>query len=308
MKILYNQYDFLITRKLGLEQIVEKGYKTIEGQIDKFDDQSKISILDALLAYHQYQIVATGDSTSPVVKRRQQSILNARFSLPARPSTNPLIDEIPPPTLRSPPIKFGTGLRFGDDTRYYGLFSWSPYSSEIVGSNSNESDELVVLDVTAGISDEGRSVFIDNIDFLKIVHLNTLSIPIDEQNPWSWQLRFGLDRLPDNSNELLNASANFGVGKAWTLCDFFILYAMLDIAGHSEGTNFRATPQLGLLAKQGNFKTFGYYGRETMDYSGQNRGKWELTTQYNASSQYALRLNIKKQKTAIYSLGISWFF
>ncbi len=306
---LYSQLKFLSDDELGsVKQIVKQQYKNIGKQLDRFDSQGKTQILDALLTYHQYESIANGDSTSPDFKERQQGLLNARFSLPASHDTNLVIPEILAPTRRSPPIKVGTGFRLGDDIRSFAFLNWSPYSAELVGQNSHTTDELVVLDVTVGIDDGDRFLFFDKIDFLKIAHLNTMSIQIDEQKPWSWQLRFGLDQIYEKQRESLDLSMNFGFGRAWEVFNDVTFYAMLDIAGHSEATNFRATPQLGLLVKQGDFKAFGYYGRETEGYSGQHKQKWEGTVQYNASSKYAFKVNVTSQNSTIYSFGISRFY
>lgn len=294
-----------------LKRVVEKGYSNLEEQMVGHNDQSKVNILDALLGYHQYQVVASGDSTSPEVKKRQQALLNSRFKLPAEDSRENLIPEILPPTRRSPPIKIGVGLRFEDRIGAYGLLSWSPYSSEIVSSSSHEGDELVLLNLAVGAPKNDKyekSIFIDKLDILKIVHLNTLSHQIDGRYPWSWKLRFGADRLYEEDEASLDFTANFGAGYAQKLGSGITLYAMLAISSHTESTNLRATPQIGFLLKKGNMKTFGHFGLETKEYSGQTTDEWEVVSQYNINSNYSIRIGAKKQKTTNYTFEIKRYF
>ena len=178
-----------------------------------------------------------------------------------------------------------------------------------MGQNSLEGDELVVLDLSVGFQQKNRSFVIDNFSLIKIIHLNTIPVKIKGQNPWSWQLRLGGDRMHGETGEPLDIAGNFGAGRAWRLGTVFTAYAMLDLAGHTELPYFRIKPEWGLLGDFGRIKLWGHWGKETTGHAGELNTVWEGKMQYNLGSQYALKINGHSHgNEAAYSFALSYFW
>ena len=306
---LYYQLQVLGSDEmLAFNDILDSDFVTLPDQLAFFEQQRKISILDALLAYQQYLLIEQGSDPLPETEENRRLILKARFELPAREVTIAPIPDLPPPTTGSPPMTFGVGSGRTDGTHSRILLNWSPYKTEVVGKNSLDGDELVVLDLTAGFSEEDRSWSTDNFSLIKVTHFNTIPVRIKGHNRWSWQLRLGADRLHGEEGEPLDVMANFGAGRAMRLGSLLTVYTMIDLAGHTELPRFRIKPQLGVLSDLRMMKFWGYWGQESDGYSGDFRPVWEGKAQWNLGSKYALKLDIRHYSKTTYNLGLNYFW
>jgi hypothetical protein len=121
--------------------------------------------------------------------------LLARLQLPARSMPSIKISEWPSPAEGSPPMEFGFNIANESNKDVFLRLNWSPFKKELIGLNSREGDELVVFDLTVGIFEDEHKFFLDQLDFIRVINLNTLSIQLEDENQWSWKLRVGADRL-----------------------------------------------------------------------------------------------------------------
>jgi hypothetical protein len=210
---LYYQFDRLNSEeKKAVEAIIKEGPSAIAEQIALFEQERQLEILDTVLAYHQYKIMA--EQPSPGRERLfiKDQVLLALLRLPPQMEPVPKVPDLTSPANGNRPMlmSMGVGHDLKDKETHIKL-RWAPFSQETIGHNSLEGDELVVLDTTVGINENAPSVFLDNIDVIRIRNIKTTSMSIDDENPWSWQLHIRTTRTEQNKYDGI---FSFGTGRA----------------------------------------------------------------------------------------------
>lgn len=308
-RVLYYQLNLLTPDEMkAFNAVVSGGPRELPGQLEKFAGERQILILDSLLAYQQYRLIA--DNARPGDERHKikDQILLARLRLPARlrPSTG--LRELASPAAGSPPMVFGAGIAAEAKDKTYLRLNWSPFKQEITGDNSLEGNELVLFDLAAGFMKAARKVFLERFDLLRVLNLKTLSVAAAGESRLSWQLRFGADRVKVDGEDRYPAVGSFGVGRAWRRRENIIYYALLDLSGHTLPPYARLRPQLGLKFDLGKLRTWIYSGLETTGYDGGSRGIWGGKTQYLLTSRTAVYCEVSGEKAAPASLGLNWYW
>jgi hypothetical protein len=244
---LYHQLRLLKPDELEVfNGIIMGGIDSLPKHLEKLESKKQTSILDSLLAYQQYRLVAKDPEANRDRVKFKDQILLARLRLPACPVANIQISELPSPAEGSRPMVFGASVAAEDNERAFLRLSWSPFKKETVGKNSLEGDELVVFDFAAGVFEGRNKVFVDKFDLLRILNLNTLSVQVMEESQWSWKLRVGLDRIKENEKNQYDGVLSFGAGQAWKCNENIMSYAIVDLAGHTLSSYARVRPHLGV--------------------------------------------------------------
>ncbi len=284
---LYHKLKLLTTEELAaFNTIIRKD----NYDLNHFSVDKKILILDSLLAYYQYKFI--GDQQIQQELKRQ--ILLARLQLPVRPIAPVKIPELPSPANGSLPIEFG--FNFINSTSNFLRLNWSPFKKELIGSNSLEGDELVILDFAVNIYED--NLFLDTVDLIRVMNINTRPIQIEGENKLSWKLRLGVDRIKNKYDGV----ASFGVGYARQWNQNIIGYGMVDFAAHTLSPLIRLRPHLGLRLDFGKTKTWLYIGTE----SGSNHTEWGGKMQYQFNKQYAFYTTFSNEEYT--SVGLKWYW
>ncbi|MCK5877986.1 MAG: DUF4105 domain-containing protein [Candidatus Marithrix sp.] len=284
---LYHKLKLLTPEELTAFNTIIRNGNYID-DLKQFSTDKKILILSSLLAYYQYKF--TDDQQTQRELKRQ--ILLARLQLPARSIASVEIPELPSPADGSLPMEFG--LNFVNSTSNFLRLNWSPFKKDLIGSNSLEGDELVILDLKIDIDKD--KLFLNTVDLIRVMNLNTLPVKIEKENQLSWKLRFGIDRVANKYDGV----ASFGTGYAWQWKKNIISYGMVDFTAHTLSPIIRLYPNFGLRFDLGKTKTWLYIGTE----SGTNDTKWGGKMQYQFNKQYAFYATFDEYT----SVGLKWYW
>lgn len=297
---LYHKLNLLTTEELEvLNAIIRKGIHFSIDDLEKVSIERKILILDNLLAYYEYKLLAEKPESSHHKEEIKKQILLARLQLPARSMPSIQISELPSPADGSPPMEFGFNIANDSILR----LNWSPFKKELIGLNSLEGDELVVFDLTAGIFEE--AFFLDQLDLIRIINLNTLPIQLEGENQLSWKLRIGVDRFEKEGK--YDGVMSFGAGYAFQWNKNITSYGMTDIAAHTLSPYVRLRPHLGLKFDWGKTRAWFYLGTESVNYN-KFSDVWGGKIQYQLTDRYAFYAEFSNEKATPNSVGIKWYW
>lgn len=310
-RALYHQLQLLLPAELeAFSAIVQAGVETMPTHLEKLTPDQRISVLDSLLAYQQYRLIAEGSepgsgSAQEAIKDR---ILRARLWLPPRPAAEPKIPELRSPADGSKPMELGAGMAAHSGDDFFFLLNWSPFKKETVGQNSLEGDELVVLDLSIGVSDGKNKVFLDELDLVRVLKLSTIPVQVVAEEQWSWALRLGVDRLRENERNRYDGVFSFGAGRAKQWNKTITTYGLVAAAAHTLDPFVRLRPHLGLKLDLGKVQAWGYLGAETTDYRPNLRDVWGGKLQYQLNDRYSFRVEVTNEKATRVSAGINRYF
>ena len=306
---LYHQFVQLANEEKKIfKTIINDGPSSISEKISPFKQDSQLKIIDTVLAYYKYRLIAEEPSPSLEMREKKNKVLLEQLRLP--PQTKPFQKK---PQLKSPangnrPMLMSIGIGHDSNEGTYFKLHGSPFSQEIVGQNSLEGDELAVLDATIGIRANDHNLFIDNFDLIRIRKLKTNILSIDDGNPWSWQLRIGSTFTTYNNNSYNDGVFSFGAGRAWKLNKSTSFYAMTDTAAHTIKPYARLRPNVGIIVDNGSTKSWWYAGVENMNYDDKFNFVWGGQIQCKLSERLALSLSVSREKTMKTSAEIKWYW
>ena len=203
-----------------------------------------------------------------------------------------------------------TGLGFGynEEQGAYLRLHWVPFIQETLGQNSlTAGDELAVLDTTLGLGGKEDDFFLDRLDVIRVRKIKTSTFAIEDESPWSWQLRTG---LAQDDAEKYDALFAFGIGKAWTISPQLTAYLMTDAAAHSIEPYLRLQPHAALLVGTGKLKGRLLAGMETSDYQGDTEPFLDAELQWSLSKQVSLFAGLEQRESeeSNLSLELKWYW
>lgn len=305
-RILYHQLKLLTSDELKtFNVIIQDGCKC---HLAKFTTDRQILILDSLLAYLQYRLISEEPHPSNETREFKRQILLARLQLPSHPRSLPEIQRLPSPADGSPPMAFGVSIASRAKGEPFFLLNWSPFKEEMVGKNSLEGDELVVLDLNIGLFEDRHKAFVDQLDLIRIVNLNTMPVSIAGENQRSWQLRLGAKRIERKGKYRYDGVADYGVGYARQWNKNIIGFGMVDVVAHTISPFIRLRPHLDLKFDWGEMRTHLYFGAESVHYNIELRDVWGGKIQYQLNDRYAINLEFSNENSKRVSVGITSYW
>ena len=203
---------------------------------------------------------------------------------------------------------FLTGFGFGYKDRQgaHLRLHWAPFIQETLGRNGLEGDELAILDTAVGLGGKEDSLFLDRLDLIRIRKIKTSTLALEEDSPWSWQLRSGFAQDDDDYDALFA----FGGGRAWKLSPQLTVYLMTDSAAHSLEPYLRLRPHADLLVGTRIFKGRLLAGVETTDYQGDAASFLGAEMQWGLSEQLSLFTGLEQREAeeSKISLELKWYW
>lgn len=307
-RALYHQFGRLsLAESRAANEIILSKANDSYVQMKGFQPDRQSEILDTVLTYYQYRLVAEQPKPSDELRVTKDRILRERLQYPARLNTPPEPPALPSPAEGSRPMLANIGAaqdRSGDN---YWRVRWSPFSHELVGNHGADGDELVVMDVALGL-DGSRGAFLDQVDLLRVRKLNTVQSPIAGESRFSWELNIGTKRVVHAGEARVDALASYGIGRAWKWGDSITLYAMTDLAGHRLTPNVRLRPHIGVTGGTGPWRTWLQFGVENSDEGANWREVWGGILQYHLSRNNAVRIEFSNEVAMRTSVSLSWYW
>jgi len=301
---LYHKLNFLTREELDVfKAIIQKGFQLDD--LENFSIERKILILENLLAYYEYKLIADKPESIRHKEEIKKQILLARLQLPPRSMPSTKISELPSPADGSPPMEFGFNIAKKSNQDVFLRLNWSPFKKELIGLNSLEGDELVVFDLTVGMDE--HKFFLDQLDFIRVINLNTLPIQLEDESQWSWKLRVGADRIEKEGKYLYDGVVSFGAGYAWKWNENLISYGIADISAHTLSPYVRLRPHLGFKFDWGKTRAWFYLGTESVSYNKFSE-VWGGQIQYQLTDRYAFYAEFSNEKATRSSVGLKWYW
>lgn len=288
----------------ALNAVHRNGPSSLEASLERFSDARKSVLLDSLLDYHKYRLMSRKGDESRELRETKRRALLARLRLPARPRPVPDIPALPSPAEGSHPMVMGISLASGQaHADAFARLTWSPFKLESVGRNSMEGGELVLLDIALGLSRDRQNIFLDQLDLVRVSSINTLRVPLAGENPWSWRLRVGTQRVDNSSATAHDGTASFGFGYAESWNTRVIGYVMTDLAVHTLAPHARMRPHVGLNVQLGGFRAWAYAGAESANYGGGFKAVWGGKLQVSLSRRFALQAEFSNERATRTAIG-----
>lgn len=306
---LYYQLRLLKKNELEIfNAIVSEGIDSLSTHIKKLEKGRQIFVLDSLLAYQHYRLMAKDSKANQNRKKFKDQILLARLHLPAQPVVKVEIPELVSPAEGSRPMVIGSGFSIDDGGKNFMSLSFAPFKKEAIGDNSLEGDELAVLDFELGVLKDRNKVFVNRFDLIRILNLNTLSVKVTDESSLSWKLRLGLDRVKENEQDSYDGVFSLGGGKSWFLNNNILIYGLIDFAGHTTFPEARIRPHIGCRFDFMDFKMLVFRGVESKDYSGGFNPVWGGKIQYTITPKTSLYAEFSNERATRFSAGLNWYW
>lgn len=275
--------------------------------LKELDIASRINVLNALLAYQYYKLMASDEEKpNQRLKEYKDKILLERLRLPIKKEIPLNIPEIPPPTNVSPPSTFNIGFVNEEGSDPFSTVGVTVFRKESVGMNALGYNELVALDLNVGIAFNSDKIFVDTFNFLKITDFKTFYIKEEKENPLSWRARAGIDRYNIDDNALYDYVLDGGIGLVKETDNIGILFGFMNASWHSLDWQYRAGPLVGFVVGRNHLKFQTDYG---LEFGLENYGYIETMQtklQYQVNKQHAVQVSF--EKNARRRLAVSYFF
>ncbi|OGX23956.1 MAG: hypothetical protein A3D10_01685 [Omnitrophica WOR_2 bacterium RIFCSPHIGHO2_02_FULL_48_11] len=295
------RYLYYETERLDSEE--RKVYRNVTNSRDEdfnpllnnLDVESRINVLNALLAYQYYKLMASdAEDADQRLKEFKNKILLERLRLPAKKDDPVTIPEIPSPRDVSPPSSFNVGLVLEQGRDPISTVGVTVFRKESVGLNALEYNELVALDLTLGTSFDSENVFVDTFDFLKIRDFKTFYIKEANENPVSWKVRAGTDRYNFDNGAAYDYVLDGGIGLVRKTSDVGIIFGFMNASLHSLDPQYRAGPSAGFVVGKDALKLQFDYGLEfdLEDFGYIETAQAKL--QYQINRQNAVQISLEK--------------
>lgn len=295
------RYLFYETERLsGAERRVYRNvansqHENFSPLLDELDIGSRINVLNALLAYQYYKLMASDEAEADQrLKEFKDEVLLERLRLPAQKDNPVIIPEIPSPRDVSPPSSFNVGFVFEPGSDSFPTAGVTVFRKESVGMNALEYNELVAFNLIVGTRFDSENVFVDTFDFLRIRDFKTFYIKEANENPVSWRVRAGLDRYGTDDDISYDYVLDGGIGLSRTTGDIGTFYGFMNASLHSLDQQYRAGPSAGFVVSHDALKLQLDYG---LEFGLEKYGYIEIgqaKLQYQIDRQNAIQLSFEK--------------
>ncbi len=269
-----------------------------------FSVSSLTKVLNACLAWYRYREIAEPEAKKKNIQLKNKVLLKL-LELPAqKESLFEELEEKSPPTSKNPPQYIGIGFGYSDLQRAFFSLHWSPFSRNLLGSNTLDGDELVVFETEMGIGGAEDSLFLSRLDFIRVRKSQLESLPFDDEWKWSWQLRLATERNGGEQDLLFS----FAPGQTWQLWDTVYLYSQLDSSLHSLYPHVRVKPEAGFFWQSSALLGLFSIGFVNRDAGLQLEMETELALQWNISPTLAVALQIDQAEDFSSAMQVKYFW
>jgi len=308
-RFLVAQYNLLDKKSKKIaKQILQK--KDLNINLKKIlsgkSNSEKYKLLDFLLAYQQYRYIKEQPNPTLQTLLLKNKILLERLQLPPSKPSNYKIKQLLSPAKGEKPFVFSIGMEHRGYLDNYMTFNTIFFAQESTGQNSLDDNELTVFDISFGVN---KNIFLNQIDYIRILKLSTNNIPVDRIEQLSWNLILSTvkeankDKLGKYDHSIL-----FGVGKAIKFLNGKG-FAMLDLSAHTLHPHTVFKPKLGSILKiNRKSKLYFSYGLESYKKTIYFKQTIDIKYQYSFSPYFSFlfKYHYKNNHNLDIQLRIHW--
>jgi hypothetical protein len=297
--------------KNQLTTLVSNGLEFDDPEYRKLAEQDKIAIVDALLDYYEFRLIAEKDAALGKEKRK---LLLERAELPGASlsETENAFDTAPPNEGPKPGMvrvgmlhnsQFGSGLELHFRPAYYDFLGLD------AGRLANSS--LVMFDL--------KTVYVDgrfSLRRLDVVNAETLNVSrthLPGEGGLAWKLKIGFESQDLSCRGCVVFGVTGGIGKAVAITDNAVAYAMLELLAQTvrqDNGTLGATALVGMAGTPAaNWKSRISLGGHT--YVNGSRShypviRWE--NRFGSHRDWDLRFAYEEKVAREWQLAVSFYW
>ena len=276
-------------------------------------EQSRIAVIDTLLDYYEYRIVA--DRADPTLKPIKQRLLAERAALPARssPEEPDHAEPAAPPHEGPLPLMLRVGAAHNTHSGSGLALTLRPANYDHLSLDAGRiaHSQLTMFELKTMIF--AHELRLRSLDLIHIENFNAARTPLPGDGGFAWKLRAGFDghNLECAGCTVLKIAGGFG--KAALLDRERLVFGMLDVSAQSayagSGT-LAATPRIGLVAAATPaWKSYLSLGRQVF-LNGQRHGervaRWE--NRFGSNRKWDLRLAYEENVAREWQAAVSFYW
>jgi hypothetical protein len=285
---LYAHYKGLNSNEKEIStEMIGKELTNIPTTFQNYSKEEKGNSLDFVLAYRKYNFP----------KESNRKLLFNRFKLPVRRKKIHLPKKKINITNYAEPSYIGVSV---EKNKFLNLHL-STFSLAQNAYNGLNGDELVVFDTTLNI--ENKKVKLSRFDLIRILKLKTEQLPFEEKNPFSWSLHIGTEN--QNGRDYFG---KVGGGLAWEVNSYIKFYTMLNLSVHTQRSNYRIQPKVGLFNNFNHLRISSTFGYEKDIQEGTLEKIVKINSQYQTKENIALFFEYDLNHNQKLEAGIKLFY
>ena len=286
--------ELSVLERAGLTYWVE--HHQFDGET-QLSPQSKIRILNTLIAYYEFKHIANPEQKS--FKELKRKVLVARLTLPSAKIEPIEIESLPSPIETSPPMRFGVGGLLNEDYSYVAM-SWSPFFYNSTGMNSLQGGELVVFDLMVRM--DQQSAELEHLDLMRVRKMPSFGYGLTGGFDFGWNVQLSYDRnLTDELAPKIKGGLFDGIKHSHSL---YLIGTDIQAQPNEEGDWF-IEPYLSWHYSQKKFQSRMTLGA-SYDIEAENAAQnHELDMSYFFSTKFAINLNVHYRETATGLLSLN---
>ncbi|MBF0382232.1 MAG: DUF4105 domain-containing protein [Magnetococcales bacterium] len=282
--------------------LIENGIDEHQQLLDKYPLERQAAILDTILKFQQYRLISEEPEPQQKTREAKDRALLSRLKLDVISKPLTPIAPLPSPAKGSSPNRVSMGMSYEKGQPIRSQFSIAPFSQELLGENSLENGELVVMETVIGW-DKKHDFDLDRFDLIRVQKLDTPPAQISGESPWAWRVRMGVDRLYKNHHE---GVFTFGIGQGWKIKPDLSLLAMVDSTIKSNFPHIQTTPHFGAIIKKKKLQALFTAGSLiNVDDSG-TKLSLAAQLQYQFSPKWGLRFSTSNSDVNKAALELVW--
>jgi hypothetical protein len=246
----YEKYSSLNSKQQHVtKKLVEGGLNLEDVTYRDMVENDKIAIIDALLDYYEFRIIADGKNTQ--IKQAKHKLLIERAGLSAQKFSviSDSSDASPPhegplPSMLRLGLVHNSRLGSGMELRLRPAY----YDSLALDAGRLPNSSLTMFDFRLIYADD-RLRF-RSLDFVNIETLNLSRTPLPGDGGLAWKFKFGFENQDLGCNDCTIFNVVGGIGKGTSVLRSVALYGMVDLNAqtkYQDSGTLGATAWLGLL-------------------------------------------------------------
>lgn len=305
-RVLYQQMALLHKDEVDIvNDILADGdnSKAAWQAISQKDKVRKIILLDTLLFYQQYLLIASKNEEDDFLKKLKQKTLLARLSLPIEKKTRPPKKYLPSPAEGNKASTLGIAGISQEHNQQGILLNLAAFKRDHSTRNSLEGNELVLLDFNFKFTSDDHKL--DSVNLIKASNLKPASFTLSQENHWAWQVSAGSKKQSKSEN--YNSFFKSGIGKSIALNSQLFAYGLAGPYFFTEGSNARAGTKVGLIFNEQHFN-LSSYADISWNSHGEKDSVLNVLISTSLSQQTNIILNLSKDFEKEAQLGIHFYF
>lgn len=293
----------------ALKEITSDISKTDEVLFKELSIEEKSRTLETAMDYFSYRQV---EDENPELKLAKRKVLQERVKLP--PSRNQWweVPQRPPHEAQKPIMtqfsgfyseKFGNGGSLRFRPAFYDLVS--PDIARPLYSS------LTVLDTEISVNED--RLWLKNLNILSIESLNLSKTGLRGDGGYAWRVLIGADQVRLDCNTCTVPKVEFGIGKAFEINDWLLIYAMIDprLQTQFKGSGYLSLrPNLATLVTiSDNLRIHAAAGRRFhIDRNKKAENIYHIEARLGSQRSWDIRINFQEHIDRRYGVGVGLYW